>query len=232
MKGIKLFSRSSRDPDALTARSMILPIVFCLVCGVLLILFGNLALRITAYVLAGVMLVCGIWSVIAYIRSKPVQRITEARLATGLILLVAGTLLAFNPNYPKDFLPFIWGLALLFGGFLKIQYAFDEKSVSVRRWWIMLIFAVFSIIIGILSLLNPAFLGESRNLVIGVFLVVEAVLDITVFFLLKHALKKQNTSAGPVPETPAEDPAATPAEPSEPRPEASESEPAVPETEA
>ena len=35
---------------------MILPIVFCLVCGVLLILFGNLALRITAYVLAGVML--------------------------------------------------------------------------------------------------------------------------------------------------------------------------------
>ena len=96
MKGIKLFSRSSRDPDALTARSMILPIIFCLVCGVLLILFGNLALRITAYVLAGVMLVCGVWSVIAYIRSRPVQRIMEARLATGLILLVAGTLLAFD----------------------------------------------------------------------------------------------------------------------------------------
>lgn len=232
MKGIKLFSRSSRDPDALTARSMILPIVFCLVCGVLLILFGNLALRITAYVLAGVMLVCGVWSVIAYIRSKPVQRITEARLATGLILLVAGTLLAFNPNYLEDFLPFIWGLALLFGGFLKIQYAFDEKSVGVRRWWIMLIFAVFSIIIGILSLLNPAFLGESRNLVIGIFLVVEAVLDITVFFLLKHALKKHNASAEAAPEVPAETPAATPAEPSEPQPEAPESEPSIPETEA
>ena len=232
MKGIKLFTRSSRDPDALTARSMILPIVFCLVCGILLILFGNLALRITAYVLAGVMLVCGVWSVIAYIRSKPVQRITEARLATGLILLVAGTLLAFNPNYLEDFLPFIWGLALLFGGFLKIQYAFDEKSVGVRRWWIMLIFAVFSIIIGILSLLNPAFLGESRNLVIGIFLVVEAVLDITVFFLLKHALKKHNASAEPVPDTPAEAPAATPAEPSEPQPEAPESESSVPESEA
>ena len=232
MKGIKLFSRSSRDPDALTARSMILPIIFCLVCGVLLILFGNLALRITAYVLAGVMLVCGIWSVIAYIRSRPVQRITEARLATGLILLVAGTLLAFNPNYLEDFLPFIWGLALLFGGFLKIQYAFDEKSVGVRRWWIMLIFAVFSIIIGILSLLNPAFLGESRNLVIGIFLVVEAVLDITVFFLLKHALKKHNASAGPAPEVPAEAPAATPAEPSEPQTEVPESEATAPETEA
>ena len=68
MKNIKLFSRSKKDPDTLTARSMILPIAFCLVCGVLLILFGNLALRITAYVLAGVMILCGIWSIIAYMR--------------------------------------------------------------------------------------------------------------------------------------------------------------------
>ena len=199
MKSLKLFTRSKKDPDTLTARSMILPIAFCLVCGVLLILFGNLALRITAYVLAGVMILCGIWSIIAYMRSKPVQRITESRLATGLILLVAGSLLAFNPNYLEDFLPFIWGLALLFGGFLKIQYAFDEKSVDVKRWWIMLIFAAFSLIVGILSLLN--LLGENRNLVIGILLVLEAVLDITVFFLLRHALKKSSQPVAAVTQT-------------------------------
>ena len=219
MKTIKLFSRSKKDPDTLTARSMILPIAFCLVCGVLLILFGNLALRITAYVLAGVMILCGIWSIIAYMRSKPVQRITESRLATGLILLVAGSLLAFNPNYLEDFLPFIWGLALLFGGFLKIQYAFDEKSVNVKRWWIMLIFAAFSLIVGILSLLN--LLGENRNLVIGILLVLEAVLDITVFFLLRHALKKSSQPVAAVTQvfesdTPAEEsPAESPETPAE-----------------
>lgn len=199
MANFKLFSRSKKDPDSLTARSMILPIVFCLVCGVLLILFGNLALRITAYVLAGVMILCGVWSVILYIRSKPFQRITESRLATGLILLVAGTLLAFNPNYLEDFLPFIWGLALLFGGFLKIQYAFDEKSVQVKRWWLMLIFAAFSVVIGILSLLN--LLGENRNLIIGILLVFEAVLDITVFFLLRHALKRNTQPLATVSQT-------------------------------
>ena len=199
MKSLKLFTRSKKDPDTLTARSMILPIAFCLVCGVLLILFGNLALRITAYVLAAVMILCGVWSIIAYMRSKPVQRITESRLATGLILLVAGSLLAFNPNYLEDFLPFIWGLALLFGGFLKIQYAFDEKSVDVKRWWIMLIFAAFSLIVGILSLLN--LLGENRNLVIGILLVLEAVLDITVFFLLRHALKKNSQPVAAVTQT-------------------------------
>ena len=190
MKNFKPIDRSSKDPNALAARSIILPIAFCLVCGVLLIAFGNLALRITAYVLAGVLIAWGVWSIIGYIRSKPIRRITESLLATGLILLVAGILLAFNPDYLDDLLPFIWGLALLFGGFLKIQYAFDEKSVNVGKWWIMLIFAAFSLIIGILSLLNPEFLGDSRNLVIGILLVLEAVLDITVYFLLKHALKK------------------------------------------
>lgn len=201
MANLKLFSRSKKDPDTLTARSMILPILFCLVCGLLLIFFGNLALRITAYVLAGVMILCGVWSGIVCLRSDPVRRITESRLATGLILLVAGTLLAFNPNYLEDILPFIWGLALLFGGFLKIQYAFDEKSVQVKKWWIMLLFAAFSLIVGIIALLNPAFLGENRNLVIGILLVLEAVLDITVFFLLRHALKKSSQPLATVSQT-------------------------------
>lgn len=215
MKNFKPIDRSQRNPDSLAARSIILPIAFCLVCGVLLIAFGDLALRITAYVLAGVMISWGVWSVFGYIRSNPVHRLTESLLATGLILLVAGTLLAFNPDYLDDLLPFIWGLALLFGGFLKIQYAFDEKTVNVSKWWIMLIFAAFSLIIGILSLLNPEFLGSSRNLVVGILLVVEAALDITVYFLLKHALKKHMAGTAPASQS-ASDPVPAKTEPATP----------------
>ena len=83
----------------------------------------------------------------------------------------------------------------------------------------MLIFAAFSIIVGILSLLN--LLGENRNLVIGILLVLEAVLDITVFFLLRHALKKSSQPVAAVTQafesdTPAEEsPAESPETPAE-----------------
>ena len=240
MRKQKQSNTDNHDSRTLTGRSMIVPILFCLVCGVLLILFGSLAVRITAYVLAGVMLLYGIWSIIVYIKSKPFRRIAEARLATGLILLVAGTLLAFSPDYLENSMVYIWGLALLFGGFLKIQYAFDEKTVGVNKWWLMLILAAFSLIVGILSLLNPAFLGESRNLVIGIVLVLEAVLDIAVFFLLKHSLKKLGETAASAP-VPASDPVSAPVSqdaipegpvPSAPEPEPSVPEPTVPETEA
>lgn len=198
MKNLRLFSKNTSDSDTSTGRSMILPILFCLVCGILLILFGSLAVLITAYVISGIMILCGIWSVISYMRSAPAQRIKESRLAVGLILLVAGMLLAFNPNHLDNLLPVIWGLALFFGSFLKIQYAFDEKSVGVNKWWIMLIFAAFSLTIGVLSLLRPGFLGENNHLIIGILLVLEAVLDITVCFLLRHALKKRSETDAPV----------------------------------
>ena len=142
---MKKNGRNKSANEALNVRSLLVPIVFCLVCGILLIVLDNLALLITAYVLAGVMLLCGGWYAVQYLRSSPAQRIREIRLASGLILLVAGILLAFNPGYLESILPFVWGLALLFGGSLKIQYAFDEYSLQVKKWWIMLILAALSI---------------------------------------------------------------------------------------
>ena len=211
MKTFKLINRKPKDPQETDKLSMILSVAFCVVCGVLLIVFGEPAVRISAYIAAGVMLILGIWGIIVYLRSGEQERIRQSNMAIGLILVVAGAMLAFNPDYLKEFLPFIWGLALLFGGFQKIQYAFDEKTVKVEKWWIMLIFAAVSIILGIVSLLKPAFLGDSRFLIIGIMLVLEAVLDLTVFLLLRHALKKRGFDVQPAHapvQTVAADPAA------------------------
>ena len=209
----------SADKKEQIGRPMLFPISFCLVSGLLLILLENLALTITGYALAACLIGLGVWLVIRYIRSEPIVRIVEARLAIGLILLVAGAMLAFSPESLRDLLPYAWGLALLFGGFLKIQYAFDRKSLGAEKWWILLILAAVSIIIGVVSLLNPSFLGDRRELVIGILLLLEAVLDITVFLLLKRKIRKridapQKTGA-PQP-APAE---SAPAHPEEPAPE-------------
>ena len=211
-------------------RPMLFPIVFCLISGLLLILLENLTMTITGYVLAAMLIIYGGWLIIEYIRSAPMARIVEAKLAVGLILLVAGTMLAFSPESLKDLLPYAWGLALLFGGFLKIQYAFDRKSLGAEKWWILLILAAFSIILGVISLLNPAFLGDKKELVIGILLTVEAVLDIVVFLLLKRKIRKK-TAAEEQPVSvpaPVPDPVPAPEVPAEP----DEPESTVPETDA
>ena len=199
MKNFSLFSKSEKHPGELDAWSVILPVAFDLICGILLILLGNLALRVTSYALAGAMVVAAAVMIIAYIRATPLEKVTESRLAIGLALTVSGVLLAFNPNYLDGFLPFVWGLALLFGAFLKIQYAFDEKALKIEKWWIMLILAAVSLIIGILSLANPVFLGDNRNLIIGIMLIAEAVIDFTVYLIINRALKKLHSSSAAQP---------------------------------
>ena len=211
-------------------RPMLFPIFFCLISGLLLILLENLTMTITGYVLAAMLIIYGGWLIIEYIRSTPMARIVEAKLAVGLILLVAGFMLLFSPESLKDLLPYAWGLALLFGGFLKIQYAFDRKSLGAEKWWILLILAAFSIILGVISLLNPAFLGDKKELVIGILLTVEAVLDIVVFLLLKRKIRKK-TAAEEQPVSvpaPVPDPVPAPEVPAEP----DEPESTVPETDA
>ena len=191
---------NSNNKENKIGQPMLLPIFFCLVSGLLLILLENLTMTVTAYVLAAMLIGYGIWLIIEYIRSTPMIRIIEVKLAIGLILLVAGSMLAFSPDSLKELLPYAWGLALLFGGFLKIQYAFDRKSLGAEKWWILLILAAFSIVIGVISLLNPAFLGDTKELVIGIMLTVEAVLDIVVFLLLRRKIRKtQPAASAPAP---------------------------------
>ena len=190
MKKFGLFNPSEKKPGQLDPWSMLLPVTFDLVCGILLILLGNLALKVTAYALAGLMILSAVWMIITYLRSSTLEKITGYHLGGGLALLLSGILLAFSPEYLKDFLPFVWGLAMLFGAFMKVQYAFGEKLLGIEKWWIMLIFAAISLAIGCLSLTDPAFLGGSRALVIGILLILEAVLDVVVFIMINKALKK------------------------------------------
>ena len=200
MKNASLFTKNKKNPSTLDIWSALLPVLFYMVCGLLLIFVGNVAIRVTAYVLGGLMICCGVWRILTYFRSEPMKKITGSLLATGLAFLLAGILLSFNPDYLDDLLPFVWGLALLFGAFLKIEYAFDEKALKIDKWWILLILAAFSLAIGVITLLNPAFLENNRELIIGIMLVAEAILDIVVFLLINSALKKlglQSFTASP-----------------------------------
>lgn len=184
--------------------NFVLPLVlFYCVIGLLLILLEDWVTRISAWVLAAGLLISGGWLTIRYIRSKPEKRLAGADLAAGLILLLAGILLIIHPNDMEKIFPKIWGLSLVFGGFLKIQYAFDEKSVSVNRWWIMLIFAAISLGIGVLALLEDQVFGDNQHLFIGIFMLGEAVLDLVTYFLLKHGMKKKNARDAEEPEKPA-----------------------------
>ncbi len=183
--------RSEKDPAVMNANSLMLSIVFYLIFGFVLIFLKEKAIEICGYVLAAVLILFGGYELFTYISSPAIRKVTESRLAVALICLLAGGMLAFNPRFLEWALPVVWGMFVLFGAFVKIQYAFDQLSLKISKWWIMLIFAAVSLAIGILALVNRNVkMDDQKYLFIGIMLIVEAVLDIVVFFLKNHALKK------------------------------------------
>ena len=182
--------RSKKDPAVMNANSIMLSIVFYLVFGILLVILKETAMRICAYALAALLILLGGYELFTYIGSPAIRKVTESRLAVSLICLLSGAMLAFSPDYLGTVLPVIWGLSLLFGAFLKIQYAFDQLSLKIKKWWMMLIFAAVSLAIGILALTSKTDMDDQKYLFIGIMLILEAVLDVVVFFLMNRALKK------------------------------------------
>ena len=194
--------------DKMSMRFVLPLVLFYFIIGLLLILLEDLVTDVAAYALAAGLVVIGGWLLIRYFRSDIDERLAGMDFAAGLILLLAGVLLILSPDDMQEVFPKIWALSLIFGCFLKIQYAFDEKTVGMNRWWIMLIFAAVSLAIGVLALLNKKVLGDNPHLVIGIFMIGEAVLDLVTYFLLQHGKKKQNEErtvqipqTGAVPET-------------------------------
>ena len=151
--------------------SLLFSIGFDLLFGLLLVFLKDTALMIAAYVLSGFLMICGIYQIIVYLHSPVMRKIVESRLAAGLVLLLSGIMLVFNPAFLQEILPVIWGLSLLAGAFLKIQYAFDLAQLKIRKWWIMLILAGVSLVVGILCLANPPFISTHRELIIGIMLI-------------------------------------------------------------
>ena len=199
--------------DKMSLRFILPLVLFYAVVGILLILLKDLVSNVASVTLAAGLVALGSWLLLRYFRSDTAKRIAGTDLAVGLILLLAGILLICSPSDLREVFPKVWGLSLFFGSFLKIQYAFDEKTVGVRRWWIMLIFAAVSLAIGILALLNRSVFGDNQHLFIGIFMLGEAVLDFVTYLVISHGMKKQNAAQAPAAE---QDPETEPGEPEAP----------------
>lgn len=177
----------------LTSWSMI---AFYVVCGLLLLFLPNLALRIANFALSAVFCFAGIGLIIGYLRAEAMDGMLGYGLAFGLILTLMGAVLFIRSDILIRALPFLWGVAMLAGGFAKLQMAFDLKRIHQRRWWWLLLGALISFILGGFSVADPVFLATVATQFAGISLLVEAALDLGAVLYLKREMKHLKVESG------------------------------------
>ena len=165
-------------------------ILFYLICGLLLLLMPNLALSIANVARAILLCAVGVRSIVSYLRGSILDGVMGLQLAAGLVALCFALLLLFNPLFLAELLPFVWGVALLVGGFGKVQMAADLKRIGDRFWWYALIAALLSFVLGALAITRPVFIAAVLTQFVGASLLVEGVLDLVSFLTLNKRIKK------------------------------------------
>lgn len=156
--------------------------------GLVFILKPKIGIRSGEIVFSILIIIAGIMAFFDYATAK-IIRIFNFSLIYAIGSLVLGVLIIFNPFTLINIITVIFGIWLLITGMLKIRmgiylYQFNEKS-----WSINLTIGILVSIIGILLIFNP-FVEIYITQLVGIFLILYAVLDLTSNLLLKQRAKK------------------------------------------
>ena len=134
--------------------------------------------------IAGV--VIGAVHLLRYFRLDRQASLRSNGMALGMLWLVGGILIIALKGFLLSLLPMFFGLVLLVGGIIKLQYALNFKRMGVTRWYLELAATILSIAFGAIILINPFSTALLLMRIIGIALLIEGVQNL----ISRYAYKK------------------------------------------
>lgn len=160
--------------------------VIILVLGVFLFIQPDTIIRMISIILGGIILIPGITSLIDYFKNK-----YQPSLITGIVTIIIGLILIINTKLVASILPFILGIYFIVNGINRLQYALELRRQRIN-YTISLTFSILIIICGVLFIINPFSGALVITKVMGIFMIVYAILDLTNSIIIKKEMNEYN----------------------------------------
>ncbi|MBQ6687298.1 MAG: DUF308 domain-containing protein [Bacilli bacterium] len=158
-----------------------------IILGLILYAVPSAAIKTVSWLIGIFFCVQGITAVISYIKKDRISLLTF-NLIYGIISFLIGVFVISNPFALANIITIGLGIWLIVSGGLKINYGIRLKNIKEASWTITLVVGIISILFGLMVIINPfakLFLVE----VVGVFLLVYGIIDLTNIILLKKRAK-------------------------------------------
>jgi len=138
-------------------RNLIVAAVVSILVGVAFIIKPYDVSQYCGYGVGGIIGVVGIIYIILYFCHKPVSGEYRSEFAIGLLAILAGAYVALSGLISDGagvgyiLAIRILGILIVADGMLKLQYSVDIGRMKFKAWWVVLIFAVLGLGIGVLT---------------------------------------------------------------------------------
>ena len=162
----------------LKASMFVMQLVY-LALGLALVFAPDMSARVLCYACGAALLAVGLLAVWRFAAARQ-ERLLFAwfSLVYGVLFTVLGIFLLVQPDTVLTVLPAVFGVFVLLDSLGRIQNALELRRAGLVRWCGMLFFALLSVVLGVLILINPFAALTTTVRVIGAVLLIESVLGL------------------------------------------------------
>lgn len=159
--------------------------------GIFLILCPGISLSLICRILGAVMAACGGIKLAGYF-SKDLYRLAfEHDLVFGTLLCVIGVAALIRPAEIISSIHAASGILILADGFYKIRTAVEAKHFGLGKWQLITVFAVLTLVAGILLLLRPFEAAQTMAVIFGAAIIADGILNLCVAICAIKVTDKQ-----------------------------------------
>lgn len=164
----------------------IITIVVTAVLGILLVTKPDQMIAYTSLIIGSAIMLSGVIAIINYL----VKKNSRLPLVMGVIALIAGIIICCAYRQIVSVIIFILGIILLVGGILDLVNSIDVARRHYRSWLFTVVLSAASIVLGIISIVNP-FDAQSKIVqLIGGGFIIFAVLELATYIQVQIIAKK------------------------------------------
>ena len=133
----------------------VISVLFC-VLGIVLITSPGTSVVWLGRLLGVGMIVFGAIKLVGYFSRDLFRLAFQYDLAFGILLIALGIVTLARPNGAMSFLCIVFGIPVLADGLFKIQISLDAKRFGIGQWWLLLLLAALTGVIGLLLVIRPS----------------------------------------------------------------------------
>ena len=161
--------------------NFILTVLFCILCGAVLFVWPDMSARIACMVLGAILVLMGIIYFVSFLSTPSGTFIKQVHLVLTIVFVVIGVWILLKPDFVIGLIPVIVGIILVLHGFYDLQQAVFLGRAKYGFWWLALLLAGLTIVLGGILLWNPFEAMSIAIKFIGIFLVFDGVSDLWIF---------------------------------------------------
>ena len=156
--------------------------VIMVLLGLVLVIWPHILGVLLCYLLGGALIVMGVFQLISFLRGERLGFYNKFVMMMGIVLVLLGIWICTQPHIVLSIIPVVVGIIVLIHGLMDIQYTLDIKKAGSTKWWIALIAAILTLVVGLLLVFNPFTAYEITMVLLGIAMLYDGGSDLALLF--------------------------------------------------